>query len=328
MITQLICKTRYLIAAVAACGWVSTECVADDSIAVEPRWAQVRVPVACMRAAKGHSSELASQAVMGTPVRLKQQDDDWWLAETPEGYEGWIIDNSLAHKTDDEMKRWRGARRLAVTSLDEACIYKRPGAIGPRQRVSGAVNGSIVEGVVVPGMDYVKVTLPDGREGYVSTAAVTPIEEWADQRFDSDKILDMAYAMEGSPYLWGGTSTKSADCSGFSKIAYYHNGIIIRRDAGQQAATGRRIEATDTTSLRAGDLLFFGNPETQRVTHVAIYDHDGMYVHSSGRVKRNSIDSTSRYYLDTPYLWAVNVGDCVGSDGIVKVADHPWYFNK
>lgn len=300
---------------------------AADSLEATDGWALVRVPVACMRSAKGHSSELVSQAVLGTPVKLKRNDGDWWLAATPEGYEGWIIDNSLAHKTAEEMKRWRDADRWVVTSIDEVHIEQWPGAGRLRCRVSDAVNGSIIEGIAVPGMEYIKAVLPDGREGYISSSVVTPVEEWAGQPFNSGRILDLAYSMEGSPYLWGGTSTKSADCSGLSKIAYYSNGIIITRDAGQQARTGRRIEPADTASLKTGDLLFFGNPETQRVTHVAIYDGGGMYVHSSGRVKRNSIDPNSQHYLPTPFLWAVNISDSVGSDGITQAARHPWYFN-
>ena len=33
------------------------------------------------------------------------------------------------------------------------------------------------------------------------------------------------------------------------------------RDASQQALTGTRIEAEDWPSCKAGDLLFFGNPD-------------------------------------------------------------------
>lgn len=101
----------------------------------------------------------------------------------------------------------------------------------------------------------------------------------------------------------------------------------MRRDASQQALTGSRIEAANWRECRAGDLLFFGNADTRRVTHVAIYDHDGNYVHSSGRVKRNSVDPASDMYLTTPFLHAVRIHGHEGSDGITRAAGHPWYFD-
>ena len=172
-----------------------------------------------------------------------------------------------------------------------------------------------------------EVVLPDGRKAWVDNDDIADFEQWSQQPFSSRQILDMAYSMMGAPYLWGGTSTKMLDCSGLAKVAYFSNGIILMRDASQQATTGTRIEAANWRSYQAGDLLFFGNAKTRRVTHVAIYDTDGFYVHSSGRVKHNSIDPKSDDYLSTPFLHAVRIAGNEGSRGISRVASHPWYFN-
>lgn len=302
-----------------------------DSITCYPydQWAQVRISAASLRTGGAHSAEMSTQAVMGTPLRVLEKKAEWWRVQTPDGYIAWIPSSSVVDKTAAEMAQWRESKRFIVSAPYQLRAYVSPTATGVRDAVSDLVNGCIVEAYentvnVTDGRLH--VTLPDGRTGYVDITVLTPVEEWAAQDFDAQKILDMAYSMEGTPYLWGGTSPKAIDCSGLAKVSYYSNGLILMRDASQQALTGTRIEASDKSSLRAGDLLFFGNAKTGRVTHVAIYDHDGNYVHSSGRVKRNSILPDSPAYLPTPYLHAVRIHGNEETPGITRVRNHPWYF--
>ena len=308
-------------------GWSSSLQIISEE-PVETAWALPRVSAAMMRATPAHASELISQAIMGMPVRIIEEGDDWIKIATPDGYTGWVTAGSLVPKTNAEMAAWRTAPRLVVKSIPQINVYSSPEARGARDVVSDLVNGSIVEGVMTTDGSPVKVTLPDGRTGWVDAENVETIETWASQPFDPEKILNLAYSIEGTPYLWGANTTKALDCSGLVKTGYLSNGIIMRRDAWQQARTGRRVEPSDWRSLEPGDLLFFGNPKTQRVTHVAIYDKDGNYIHSSGRVKRNSIDPQSKSYLSTPFLHAVSMKDQVGTFGITPAISHPWYFNQ
>ncbi len=302
-----------------------------DSIRLMPydQWAQVRISAASLRTAGRHSAEMATQAVMGTPVRVLHKDSEWWRVQTPDGYIAWVPSSSVVAKTPEQMTAWRGAKRFIVTSPYQTRAYTSPTAKGLRDVVTDLVNGCIV---TVPGNEVhvehgrVGIELPDGRTAFANVDDLTPIETWAAQNFDSDRILDIAYSMEGTPYLWGGTSTKALDCSGLAKVSYYTNGLILMRDASQQALTGKRIEAANWRSCRPGDLLFFGNARTGKVTHVAIYDHDGNYVHSSGRVKRNSVDPESESYLTTPFLHAVRIAGNEETPGITRARNHPWYF--
>lgn len=293
------------------------------------KWAQVRISAASMRTAGRHSAEMATQAVLGTPLRVLTKGSDWWRVQTPDGYIAWIPASSVVAKTPAQMQEWRKAKRFIVTSPYQIRAYKTPKTNGLRDVVTDLVNGCIV---TVPGNEMsvvdgrVCVELPDGRTGFVDVDNLTPIETWAAQNFDAERILDIAYSMEGTPYLWGGTSTKALDCSGLAKVSYYANGLILMRDASQQAKTGRRIEAANWRSCQPGDLLFFGNAKTGKVTHVAIYDHDGNYVHSSGRVKRNSVDPESDSYLTTPFLHAVRINGNEETAGITRARNHPWYF--
>ncbi|MDE6278248.1 MAG: C40 family peptidase [Muribaculaceae bacterium] len=293
-------------------------------------WAQPHISVACLRTGPAHAAEMASQAIMGMPLRVLEKEGGWYRVQTPDGYIAWVTDSSVEPKTAAEMKAWRSARRYIVTAPYQTRAYTTAQASGLRDVVSDLVNGNIVEAVEAPGAvenGRVLVQLPDGRRGFAPIADLTPIEVWADQNFDPEKILDIAYSMEGTPYLWGGTSVKSLDCSGLAKVSYLSNGIILMRDASQQALTGTRIEAKDWRDCRAGDLLFFGNAKTGKITHVAIYDHDGKYVHSSGRVKRNSVDPDDPSYLTTPFLHAVRIAGNEETPGITRARNHPWYFN-
>lgn len=301
-----------------------------DNATVYPsdRWALVRIPAASLRTAGRHAAEMSTQAVMGTPLRVLDTRGDFWRVQTPDGYIAYVPSSSVVEKTPAQMEQWRAAQRYIVTAPYQQRVYRTATDRGLRDVVTDVVNGVILEqnpeAESTP--ETLAVLLPDGRTGYIDREHVSTIEEWAGQPFDAEKILDIAYSMEGTPYLWGGTSVKALDCSGLAKVSYYANGIILMRDASQQAKTGFRIEPEDWHDCEAGDLLFFGNKNTGRVTHVAIYDHDGDYVHSSGRVKRNSIDPDSPAYLTTPFLHAVRIKGRIGTEGITAAKNHPWYF--
>lgn len=309
-----------------------TGCEYSEDITVYPSdvWAQVRIPAASLRTGGRHAAEMATQAILGTPLRVLEKGGEWWRVQTPDGYIAYVPSSSVVEKTPEEMAAWRKSNRFIVSDPYQIRVYRDPTTTSVRDVVSDLVNGCIVEAVEteakLPSTGRVHVKLPDGRKGYVDASSMASIEDWANQPFDAEKILDIAYSMEGTPYLWGGTSTKALDCSGLAKVSYFSNGIILMRDASQQAKTGGNIKASEWRTCMPGDLLFFGNASTGRVTHVAIYDHDGNYVHSSGRVKRNSVDPDSPDYLTTPFLLATRINGFQGTPGITLARNHNWYF--
>lgn len=249
-----------------------------------PAWGLVRLSVAPMRAAPAHSSEQVSQALMGTPVKLLQADDAWTLVETPDGYQGYIINHSLVGLTAEEFDTWRSAPRMVVTAPYE--LHATDAAGSP---VTDLVAGCIL----ASGPDGTLLT-PDSRPlRMLPAGTVTPIAQWASADFRPERLPAFAALYMGAPYLWGGLSSKGMDCSGLVRMAYLAQGRILQRDASQQALEGTEV-ATDA-DLQPGDLIFFGNG--RRITHVAIYQGDGLYVHSSQLVRRNSLRPTSPLYL-------------------------------
>lgn len=88
-----------------------------------------------------------------------------------------------------------------------------------------------------------------------------------------NKLLQVAYKQLGTPYVWGGTSPKGFDCSGFLQYVYRHIGISLPRTTKEQQRTGVSISKKH---IRPGDLVFLGNP----AYHVGMYVGGGKYIHA------------------------------------------------
>ena len=297
--------------------------VLEDAIPATHKWAQVKLSIATLRTEPKHSAEVATQGIMGAPVKVLQKCDDWYRVQMADDYIAYVPESSLAFKTDAQMKAWRKAKRYIVTTYDSRLVTAPHGD----ETVSDLVMGNILE-LKAEQNGWLKLATPDGRVGWVSAADMAELSQWSQQGFSAAQIEKTARRMMGSGYLWGGTTTKVTDCSGLTKVAYLSNGIILQRDASQQALTGKIMKkGTDWRQYETGDLLFFGNEKTGRVTHVGLYLRDGKYIHCSGQVKIDSLIPTASDY---PYLYsplsASRIKGMVGTKGIVALKNHPWYF--
>lgn len=90
--------------------------------------------------------------------------------------------------------------------------------------------------------------------------------------------LEYAGAQLGLPYVWGGDGPDRGgvgfDCSGLTQTAFQAAGVAIPRTATDQFRTGQPVDVTD---LRAGDLVFYGDPKGF-LHHVAIYIGTGQVI--------------------------------------------------
>ena len=304
-------------------GYTDKITVLEDGIPAARKWALIKLSIATLRTEPKHSAEMATQGIMGSPIKVLQKCDDWYRVQMSDDYIAYVPESSLAFKTEAQMKAWRKAKRYIVTAYDSRLVTEPHGD----ETVSDLVMGNILELKAEQGRWY-KLATPDGRVGWVDGADVTELSQWSQQGFSAAQIEKTARRMMGSSYLWGGTTTKVTDCSGLTKVSYLSNGIILQRDASQQALTGKIMKkGTDWHQYETGDLLFFGNEKTGRVTHVGIYLRDGKYIHCSGQVKINSlIPNASDYpYLYSP-LSASRIKGMVGTKGIIALKNHPWYF--
>lgn len=282
----------------------------------------VTLSVINLRKEPDHSSEMVSQALMGTPVMILKEEDSWMQVRTPDRYISWTESSSVRRVSAEEMREWKNSDRIIFTG-NSGWIYSNIAETG--------ITGDVVAGCILARTSesgaYARVILPDGREGFVRSYSIMPFEQFRNKESASgDDIIKRAESLAGVPYLWGGSSAKGVDCSGFVQTVFFMNGLILSRDASQQALYGDSLDISGGfENLLAGDLLFFGSPE--RISHVAIFEGNGEYIHSSGRVMVNSLDSAQSNYSRYRRNSLVKAMRVLNSPdpGIVPVIDHPWY---
>ena len=290
----------------------------------------VNLSVSNIRSAPKHSAELATQALLGTPLKVWKKQDGFYSVQTPDGYLGWLDAGGFVLTDSDGIAEWTTSERVIITA-EFGFVLENPSAGSPK--VSDLVAGDILRKTRQSG-PYTEVIFPDGRTGFVANSSLSPFREWlATRSFDAEHILATANELKGRPYLWGGTSGKGMDCSGFTKTVYFLNGIMLQRDASQQVHTGEALEV-DTTfqNLQPGDLLFFGRPASdklpEKIWHVAIYEGDGKIIHASERVKVESLrrgDSLFNEARLNSFVRASRLLTSIGSNGIIAIKDMTEY---
>jgi len=302
--------------------------VLPDTTKIRKGWGLVTVSVCNMKKEPSYASELVSQAIMGTPVKILNKNGGWFLVQTPDHYLGWINDSSIEELNDTEIESWRNSKRLIFTN--------RFGDIFSNDEKGGLVSDIVAGAILVDcgdrsGISY--VSLPDGRKGKIPRESAVDFGTWCSTvKPEPEKLIRFAKMFTGHPYLWGGTSTYAVDCSGFVKTVYFTGGVILARDASQQFIHGIKVDISSTIdSLKPADLVFFGyvnKAGEKRIIHVGIYIGDTEVIHSSGMVRINSLDSTrSNYskYLGKGIMGArriIGAGSAIGTE---SVALNNWY---
>jgi NlpC/P60 family/Bacterial dipeptidyl-peptidase Sh3 domain len=98
----------------------------------------------------------------------------------------------------------------------------------------------------------------------------------------TDAAIQAGSKLIGTPYKWGGTTGDGVDCSGFTRHSFASIGVLLPRDADQQALVGR-LTATrwQRDGMRRGDLMFFLNSRG-RINHTGVYLGNNKMLESGG----------------------------------------------
>jgi len=303
--------------------------ILPDATVGEEIYGVVNVSVADMRTGPDYSEEMATQLLLGAPVKVLQRRG-WWRVKSAENYVAWMPGGSFTRMTKAKFNEWIAAPKIIFTDT-YGFAYELPDETKPRY--ADLVFGNMLRKTADAGRFW-KVAYPDGETAYVLKTQSREFEEWKKSvKLTEESIIEKALSLKGIPYTWGGTSTKMMDCSGFSKTVFLMHGIMLLRDASQQATTGIPIDiSAGYDKLRAGDLMFFGrkgvNGGRDRVRHVGIYKGNLEFIHEAGKVQVSSLDPSKPHYdsLNTrEFISAVRIIGAVGTKGIWEIEKNPLY---
>lgn len=142
----------------------------------------------------------------------------------------------------------------------------------------------------------------DGQEGLLPVDDCQPVQyvDYEGTGATSMILEDLvAYACTylGTPYVFGGSSYRGIDCSGFTMRVFGHFGYTLPHAVSGQYAMCRRVSDSER---RPGDLVFFNT--TGGLSHVGIYLGGGRFIHA-GSITGVAIRSLSEPYFARCYLF-------------------------
>lgn len=94
-----------------------------------------------------------------------------------------------------------------------------------------------------------------------------------------ESVVAYGKTFMGVDYVFGGTTPRGFDCSGFVQYIYReHAGISLPRTTGEQYNVGTAAAKSD---LQIGDLVFYANTYKKGISHVGVYAGNGQVLNAT-----------------------------------------------
>lgn len=235
----------------------------------------VSVPVANMYSRASEDSDVVSQAIYGSDVKVLEEASGWAKVRTPDDYTGWMrLDVTLRGANGTPYAT--SARTVQVNSL-LANLYRETDVTAHRPVLSVPFETRLEVEKEGAGDDagWWEVRLVDGQKAWIQDGDVNTNT----RPLTIEESIALGKRFLGVTYLWGGRSSLGYDCSGFTQMLVRSRGINMPRDADLQAAWSGVI-AVDRKHLRVGDLLFFGSAP-DHITHTGMFIGHGEFIHDT-----------------------------------------------
>jgi len=168
------------------------------------------------------------------------------------------------------------SRRQLLSSIKGQIASMRAAEAAQQRQLAAAARSRLAGGVQAP--------VPDG----VGISASTPEGSTVAPPNVHGGVVGIAMRYLGVPYVWGGSTPRGFDCSGFVAYVFAQIGVSLPHSSYAMFGMGTPVSIGE---LQPGDLVFFTG-----ASHMGIYIGGGQFIHSPHTGDVVKISSLSGYY--------------------------------
>lgn len=252
-----------------------------------------------LRSDESTSSNSLAKLTKGTEVKVVSENNGWSKVNI-DGKTGYVASSLLSDRKPEEITSRsleESRQELAEREEQEAQPQQEQ-----QEQQENTQQAQETEAVQQPAQEQQTTQQPEQSQIEQQQKELAKKEEQVKSQAQSSnkgqEVVNYAMQFKGSRYVYGGTSPKGFDCSGFTQYVYKHFGVTINRTAAAQTGNGKSVSRSN---LQPGDLIMFGK---SGINHVGIYIGGGKIVHAANPSRGVTIDTINSGYYNNNYVCA------------------------
>lgn len=250
-----------------------------------------------LRNGVGTDAAILTTLPNGTQVDVSGITEEGWFQVTYENTMGYVSGEYLILNEDD-VQAMEVVGEPVYGRVTEGPLNVRSAPSTDSQRVRQVSSASVLQ--IIDELDgWYEIA-----DGFVSADYVQIIDaSEAVSSGSASQVVEYAQQFIGYPYVYGGTSPRGFDCSGFVKYVFSNFGVTLNRTASAQMDNGVSVSMSE---LIPGDVVFFkkAGSNASRASHVGIYIGGNQFIHASTSRTGVIISDMNTAYYTTGFVGA------------------------